>query len=143
MKESIKRIIISLSFILAFFLFTIVYINIKINEQHAKEIEINNRTININILENKILCEDIMLVNMNSNEKFKYKFFESDNDMKNVNLYLNNNRIYNSPDLLRGYINFDKDILNASKIGNKEIHVKITYELNMDYITRYKNTIFL
>ena len=140
MKESIKRIIISLSFILAFFLFTIVYINIKINEQHAKEIEINNRTININILENKILCEDIMLVNMNSNEKFKYKFFESDNDMKNVNLYLNNNRIYNSPDLLRGNINFDKDILNASKIGNKEINVKITYELDMDYITRYKNT---
>ena len=140
MKESIKRIIISLSFILAFFLFTIVYINIKINEQHAKEIEINNRTININILENKILCEDIMFVNMNSNEKFKYKFFESNNDMKNVNLYLNNNRIYNSPDLLRGNINFDKDILNASKIGNKEINVKITYELDMDYITRYKNT---
>ena len=140
MKESIKRIIISLSFIIAVFLFTIVYINIKINKQNAKGIEINNRTININILENKILCEDIMLVNMNSKEKFKYKFFESYKDMKNVNLYLNNNRLYNSPDLLRGNINLDKDILNASKIGNKEINVKITYELNMDYITRYKNT---
>ena len=43
-------------------------------------------------------------------------------------------------DLLKGYINIDKRLLNGLKITDKNVTIKLTYELDLDYITRYTNT---
>ena len=43
-------------------------------------------------------------------------------------------------DLLKGYINIDKRLLNGLKIRDKNVSIKLTYELDLDYITRYTNT---
>ena len=43
-------------------------------------------------------------------------------------------------DLLKGYINIDKRLLNGLKITDKNVSIKLTYELDLDYITRYTKT---
>ena len=42
--------------------------------------------------------------------------------------------------LLKGYVNIDKRLLNNLKISDKTVSIKLTYELDLDYITRYTNT---
>lgn len=69
MKESIKNIIISISIIIIAILISLFFINhsnTSLNNKKSKEIGIGSRTININILDNKILCEDVILFNMHS-----------------------------------------------------------------------------
>ena len=58
MKESIKNIIISISIIIIAILISLFFINnsnTSLNNKKSKEIGIGSRTININILDNKIL----------------------------------------------------------------------------------------
>ncbi len=146
MKESIKKIIISLLIILASILISLFYINNFItspNKQNLKQIGIDSRTINIDILDNKIICEDVILFDMASKKELRYNFFKEYEYLDNVKLYINNtDNFYSSIYLLNGYINLDEGLLNALKIANNKVNVKLTYELNMDYITRYTNTDF-
>ena len=101
-------------------------------------------SININILDNKILCEDVILFNMHSREELKYKFFQEYDYLNNTKLYINNSDNFYSTslkmDLLKGYINIDKRLLNGLKITDKNVTIKLTYELDLDYITSYTNT---
>ena len=114
------------------------------NNQKLKQIGIDSRTINIDILDNKILCEDVILFDMSSKKDFRYNFFKEYEYLNNVKLYINNSDDFYSSmlemDLLKGYINLDTRLLNALKITNNNINIKLTYELDMDYITRYTNT---
>lgn len=147
MKESIKNIIISISIIIIAILISLFFINnsnTSLNNKKSKEIGIGSRTININILDNKILCEDVILFNMHSREELKYKFFQEYDYLNNTKLYINNSDNFYSTslkmDLLKGYINIDKRLLNGLKITDKNVTIKLTYELDLDYITRYTNT---
>ena len=147
MKESIKNIIISISIIIIAILISLFFINnsnTSLNNKKSKEIGIGSRTININILDNKILCEDVILFNMHSREELKYKFFQEYDYLNNTKLYINNSdNFYSSSlkmDLLKGYINIDKRLLNGLKITDKNVSIKLTYELDLDYIKRYTNT---
>ena len=147
MKESIKKIILSLLIILVAILISLFLINdftTSPNNQKLKQIGIDSRTINIDILDNKILCEDVILFDMSSKKDLRYNFFKEYEYLNNVKLYINNSDDFYSSmlemDLLKGYINLDTRLLNALKITNKNINVKLTYELDMDYIKRYTNT---
>lgn len=147
MKESIKNIIISISIIIIAILISLFFINnsnTSLNNKKSKGIGIGSRTININILDNKILCEDVILFNMHSREELKYKFFQEYDYLNNTKLYINNSDNFYSTslkmDLLKGYINIDKRLLNGLKITDKNVSIKLTYELDLDYITRYANT---
>ncbi len=147
MKESIKNIIISISIIIIAILISLFFINnsnTSLNNKKSKGIGIGSRTININILDNKILCEDVILFNMHSREELKYKFFQEYDYLNNTKLYINNSDNFYSTslkmDLLKGYINIDKRLLNGLKITDKNVSIKLTYELDLDYITRYTNT---
>ena len=147
MKESIKKIILSLLIILVAILISLFLINdftTSPNNQKLKQIGIDSRTINIDILDNKILCEDVILFDMSSKKDFRYNFFKEYEYLNNVKLYINNSDDFYSSmlemDLLKGYINLDTRLLNALKITNNNINIKLTYELDMDYITRYTNT---
>lgn len=147
MKESIKNIIISISIIIIAILISLFFINnsnTSLNNKKSKEIGIGSRTININILDNKILCEDVILFNMHSREELKYKFFQEYDYLNNTKLYINNSDNFYSTslkmDLLKGYINIDKRLLNGLKITDNNVTIKLTYELDLDYITRYTNT---
>ena len=114
------------------------------NNQKLKQIGIDSRTINIDILDNKIFCEDVILFDMSSKKDLRYNFFKEYEYLNNVKLYINNSDDFYSSmlemDLLKGYINLDTRLLNALKITNKNINIKLTYELDMDYIKRYTNT---
>lgn len=147
MKESIKNIIISISIIIIAIQISLFFINnsnTSLNNKKSKGIGIGSRTININILDNKILCEDVILFNMHSREELKYKFFQEYDYLNNTKLYINNSDNFYSTslkmDLLKGYINIDKRLLNGLKITDKNVTIKLTYELDLDYITRYTNT---
>ena len=147
MKESIKNIIISISIIIIAILISLFLINnsnTSLNNKTRKGIGIDSRTININILDNKILCEDVIMFNMHSKEELKYKFFQEYDYLSNTHLYINNSDNFYSTslkmDLLKGYINIDKRLLNNLKITDKNVSIKLTYELDLDYITRYTNT---
>ena len=147
MKESIKNIIISISIIIIAILISLFFINnsnTSLNNKKSKGIGIGSMTININILDNKILCEDVILFNMHSREELKYKFFQEYDYLNNTKLYINNSDNFYSTslkmDLLKGYINIDKRLLNGLKITDKNVSIKLTYELDLDYITRYTNT---
>lgn len=147
MKESIKNIIISISIIIIAIQISLFFINnsnTSLNNKKSKGIGIGSRTININILDNKILCEDVILFNMHSREELKYKFFQEYDYLNNTKLYINNSDNFYSTslkmDLLKGYINIDKRLLNGLKITDKNVSIKLTYELDLDYITRYTNT---
>ena len=146
MKESIKKIILSLLIILVAILISLFLINdftTSPNNQKLKQIGIDSRTINIDILDNKILCEDVILFDMSSKKDFRYNFFKEYEYLNNVKLYINNSDDFYSSmlemGLLNGYIDLDTRLLNALKITNN-INIKLTYELDMDYITRYTNT---
>lgn len=147
MKESIKKIIISILMIIIAILICLFCINdstTSTNKQNIKNVGIDSRTININILDNKIICEDVMVFDMASKKEIKYDFFKEYEYLDNVKLYINNSDDFYSTslnmDLLKGYINIDKRLLNILKITNKNVNIKLTYELDLDYITRYTNT---
>ena len=125
MKESIKKIILSLLIILVAILISLFLINdftTSPNNQKLKQIGIDSRTINIDILDNKILCEDVILFDMSSKKDLRYNFFKEYEYLNNVKLYINNSDDFYSSmlemDLLKGYINLDTRLLNALKITN-------------------------
>ncbi len=60
------------------------------NNQKLKQIGIDSRTINIDILDNKILCEDVILFDMSSKKDLRYNFFKEYEYLNNVKLYINN-----------------------------------------------------
>lgn len=147
MKESIKNILITISIIIIAILislFFINYSNTSLKNKTRKGIGINSRTININVLDDKILCEDVISFNMDSGKDIEYMFFQEYDYLNNTNLYINNSDNFYSTnlkmDLLKGHINIDSRLLNALKITDKNVSIKLTYELDLNYIRRYTNT---
>ena len=93
MKESIKKIILSLLIILATILISLFLINnftTSPNNQKLKQIGIDSRTININISDNKIMCEDVMNFNVPLAKDVWYNFFKENEYLKNAKLYIKN-----------------------------------------------------
>ena len=84
------------------------------------------------------------MFNIHSREELNYKFFQEYDYLNNTKLYINNSDNFYSTslkmDLLNGYINIDKMLLDGLKITDKNVSIKLTYELDLDYITRYTNT---
>ena len=147
MKESIKNILITISIIIIAILMSLVFINYSntsLKNKTRKGIGINSRTININVLDDKILCEDVISFNMDSGKDIEYMFFQEYDYLNNTNLYINNSDNFYSTnlkmDLLKGHINIDSRLLNALKITDKNVSIKLTYELDLNYIRRYTNT---
>ena len=144
MKESIKKImhsktLVSVILIIAtFILCTNVFMD-------PKEIGINSRKINIDILDDKILCEDVIVFNRITQGEIFYQFIQNNNYLSNVKvLYINNKNNFHSSafniSLYKGRISLDEFLLNSLKITGNNITIKLTYELEKDYITRYKDT---
>ena len=143
MKDSIKKIIISLLIITVAIVIALFYINNLPSKKNLKKIGIDSRTININILDNEVICEDIILFNRDSKEELIYNFFKEYKYLDNVKLYINNTDDFYSSELnlslLKGYINLDENLLNVLKITNNNVSIKLRYALDIDYITRYTN----
>lgn len=151
MKESIKKImqsktLISVILIIITFILctnTNIFMNHKQNSNN-KEIGINSREININILDDKILCEDVIIFNRNAQKEIFYQFIQGNNYLSNVKVvYINNKNNFHSTtfniSLSKGRISLDEFLLNSLKITGNNVTIKLTYELEKDYITRYKD----
>lgn len=86
MEESIKKImqsttLISVILIIITFILctnTNIFMNPKQNSNN-KEIGINSREININILDDKILCEDVIVFNRITQREIFYQFIQDNN----------------------------------------------------------------
>ena len=151
MEESIKKImqsktLISVILIIITFILctnTNIFMNHKQNSNN-KEIGINSREININILDDKILCEDVIIFNRNAQKEIFYQFIQGNNYLSNVKVvYINNKNNFHSTtfniSLSKGRISLDEFLLNSLKITGNNVTIKLTYELEKDYITRYKD----
>lgn len=147
MKESIKKIIKSLLLIILAIILYLLYINVltdSVEYKTNKGIGINSRKIDINILDDKILCEDVIVFDMNTKREISYNFIEDYKYLHNVKIYINNKNDFYSTSLnmslSKGNIFLDDFSLNALKITGNNITIKLTYELEKDYITRYTDT---
>ena len=111
--------------------------------KEIKGIGINSRTININILDDKIFCEDIIIFNGIPLKDINYNFFQDKDYLDNVKYALN---IKNKGDstildmrISEGIIELDEIVLSKLDFIGNNLSIKLTYELDMDYITRYKD----
>ena len=147
MEESIKKIITSVLIMLVSSFIILFYINnfrTSLNKQNLKGIGIDSRTINIDIVDNKIICEDVLLFDINSEKEISYSFLKEYKYLDSVKIYINNtDNFYSSNlkmNLSKGHIYLDERLLNALKFSNRNVNIKLIYELNIDYIVRYTNT---
>lgn len=154
MKESIKIIIKSIFKALMFFLIItlgtliFVYFVYKISAKQdfksiSPKIGINNRQININILEDKILFEDIIVFEKHRalDENARYYFINSENlgKVKMVLEHINSNSISSSM-VNKGYVELSENFL---KFVNNFAKVRLNYEVDKDFLIRYNDTDFL
>jgi len=149
MEESIKKIMHSTTLsgvivIIITFILCTIFMDSKENNVN-KGIGIDSRKIDINILDDKILCEDIIVFNMITQREISYQFIQDNKYLSNVKaLYINNiNNFYSTTFniiLSKGKISLDEFLLNSLKIEENNLTIKLTYELEKDYITRYSDT---
>lgn len=151
MKKS-SSIMISLATLIFIIVVLITYFIIYItfnsnNKQNIKRIGIDSRTININISDNKIMCEDVMNFNVPLAKDVWYNFFKENEYLKNAKLYIKNTdnsySLISDFDISKGYIHLNEIMskdLNDYNDSNKKINIKLTYELDFNCITRYTNT---
>ena len=147
MEESIKKIIKSILILIIIFAISIIYIKQTINftkDKNSKGIGISSRTVDVTIADDKILCKDILVFDMITNKDINYKFVQAKEELSNVKIYINNNNDFYSTTLnmglWNGNLNIDERLLSALKIIGNKITIKLTYELDKDYIKRYTNT---
>lgn len=140
MDEFIKKIIKIILKIVVIVIVNICIINIAVISTN-KGIGIDKREININILDDKIQCEDIINFNITKNGEIYYTFFKNSKYLEKVKIYINDKEVNNTIGLKNGKIHLDKTTVNDLKImhGTK-ITIKIIYEINKDFIIRYSNT---
>ena len=147
MKESLKKIIktiilISIIIIITYMSYTKFFkslFDIKIN----KSVGISSRQIDINITNNKIICEDIINFNLNNKKEIYYYFFQDYDYISDIKAYINNDEEINLKDvkigLSNGIIYLNNNSLNTLKVVNNNVPIRLVYEIDMDYIARYKN----
>ena len=147
MEESIKKIVKTIFIIVIVTGICILYFYLSTTfseRENRKGIGIDNRKIDIKILDDKILCEDVIDFNLSSTKEIDYKFFQEYSYLNNVEISINNHDSFYSSvvrfGLLNGSINITDDVLDLLDITDGNISVKLSYELDMDYITRYTNT---
>lgn len=99
---------------------------------------IDNRTIKINIFNNKIFVEDIIGLDTTTEKKFSYKYFDNYYNLQNVSAFINNFPL-EYQQTARGIIHLDSGWVQKYNIIDSTAIVKIKYELAVDYITRYTN----
>lgn len=91
-----------------------------------------------------MLCEDVLVFNLNKTKKIDYRFIQENEYLSNVKIYINNNDNFSSTkinmDLWRGYININESLLSALKVTGSKVTIKLTYKLDKNYIKRYTNT---
>lgn len=149
MEESIKKIIhsktlIAVILIIIMFICTSIFFTDSTKKNKDKGIGIDSRKININVIDNKILCEDVIVFNRINQNEISYQFIKEKEYLSNVNIeYINDKDDFHSTilnmGLAGGEINLDDFLLNSLKITGRNIKIKLTYELEKDYITRYKD----
>ena len=146
MEESIKRIIKSVITIIViiFVIFTMFIKQTKNSSKNSNGIGISSRAIDITISDDKMLCEDVLVFNLNKTKKIDYRFIQENEYLSNVKIYINNNDNFYSTninmDLWRGYININESLLSALKVTGSKVTIKLTYKLDKNYIKRYTNT---
>ena len=102
MEESIKKIITSVLIMLVSSFIILFYINnfrTSLNKQNLKGIGIDSRTINIDIVDNKIICEDVLLFDINSEKEISYSFLKEYKYLDSVKIYINNTDNFYSSNL--------------------------------------------
>ena len=97
---------------------------------------IDNRTIKLNIINNKLFVEDIIVLGATTETEFKYKYFDEYYNLQNVTAFINNFPL-NYQQTTRGIIHLDNGWVQKYNITDTTAIVKIKYELDSDYITRY------
>ena len=147
MKESLKKIIktiilISIIIIITYISYTKLFkslFDIKIN----KSVGITSRQIDINITNNKIICEDIINFNLNNKKEIYYYFFQDYDYISDIKAYINNDEEINLKDvkigLSNGIIYLNNNSLDTLKVVNNNVPIRLVYEIDIDYIARYKN----
>lgn len=143
MQESIKKIIGSiLIFIIVIGIF--LYTNTmpdSLKHKNRKGIGIDSRTIDIKILDDKMFCEDEIVFKITSKQEINYKFFQNYEYLSNVEIkFKNDNNFYSSflnNGLTYGSIILPESWLDSISNIDNTVTIKLEYELNKDYITRY------
>ena len=148
MEGTIKEISKSILLIILIILILVIYMlyenqpTYKKNKE-IKGIGINSRTINMNILDDKIFCEDIIIFDRIPSKDMQYIFFKDKDYLDNVKYALNiKNKGYSTILDMRiseGFIELDEIVLSKLDFIDNNLSIKLTYELGIDYITRYKD----
>ena len=143
MEESIKRIIKSVITIIViiFVIFTMFIKQTKNSSKNSNGIGISSRAIDITISDDKMLCEDVLVFNLNKTKKIDYRFIQENEYLSNVKIYINNNDNFYSTNinmaLWRGYININESLLSALKVTGSKVTIKLTYEINYILVCLY------
>lgn len=144
MQESIKKIIISLLIIIFIIIIYFLYANTladSLKYKNRKGIGIDSRTIDINILDDKMFCEDEIVFKITSKQEINYKFFQDKEYLNNVKIkFKNDNNFYSSilkNALTYGSIILPEDWLDSISNNDNTVTINLEYELDKDYITRY------
>ena len=109
----------------------------------STEIKISDRTIKINIINGIAFCEDIMVIDVDSSNRIEYKYFKDYFRIKNVQGYINDIPITNSNQIALGKLNLPDSWTETYNVLSNKATIKITYELDGDYITRYNDIDYL
>ena len=151
MKESIKKIIYSMVLMTIAIIIGLIYIffdyTILSNNNNNEAIGINSRKIEISILDDTILCKDEIVFSLNKQKQLSYQFFNHKDEayLSKANVEQINN--YNEPystnlnlHLDSGTIYLNEFELNNYMTQEHKIKVKLSYQIDKNYITRYTDT---
>lgn len=143
MKKSIKSIIGSLLIVGFAIIISLFYMNTQ-NDENRKGIGIASRNINMDISEDTIFCEDDIIFDIDEIKAIDYDFISDDTYLHNVKMTINNkDDVYSSnveSNLQEGSLYLDKSFLKAAKVTGNTVMIKLSYELDKEYITRYTDT---
>lgn len=142
MQESIRKITIS---VISFIIIGVIMYNYTANDlskhKNIKGIGIYNRTINVNILDEKIFCKEEIVFELTSWQEIKYEFFPDEEHLNNVKIKFKNDDdfyslIFNN-NLEAGRISMYEDWVTSIANKDKTLTIKLEYELDKDFIIRY------
>lgn len=98
---------------------------------------ITNRTVNLNILKDKIHCTDTINFNRTNQTPINYDFINNNQYLENVKIKINGKETYGlNWQLSKGYL----PLSTLFKADTSDITIELTYDIGKDYITRYTDT---
>lgn len=151
MKESIKKIVYSIVVTAIAIMGVVLYIFLDYNNSIKNDsndgIGINSRKIEVNILADTIICEEEIDFSLLNQDEIFYQFFNKKDEVylsnvcveqinnhiepysTNLHMSLSNGAIYLSEFDTKDYVSHDN-----------KIKIKLSYEIDKDYIMRYTDT---